>query len=315
MVAFAGAARPIIAYDVAAAAKRYGIDLPGCRALMDVESKNRGFDNKKRPLILFEPHVFYRQLRGNQRDLAEQLGLAYPHWGMRAYPKGQDAQYRRLASAININEEAAYRAISIGMGQVLGENYEVCGYASAKEMFEACLGSEATQLQCMLDYLKGNHLLRYVNTHNWLALAEGYNGKGQAKKYAGWLKAAHDRWERILSKPREELNAQDLKDAGSQTVTKAETGQKIVKTIAVAGPSAGVVLDAATKGLEPVTQAVQTAQSAKSAWDWISENWEFLAVIGLVALFFVLCYFAYRAFHEVIEERVRNAQDGMNLRI
>jgi hypothetical protein len=315
MTTFSGAARPITAPDVAKEATLYGIDLPGCRALMDVESKNKGFDNKKRPIILFEPHVFYRQLRGTQRDLAEQKGLAYPHWGERAYPSGQDAQYKRLAAAIAINEEAAYRAISMGMGQVLGENYAVCGCTSAKQMFEFCLESEANQLQCMMEYLKGNHLLHYVNTHNWLALASGYNGKGQAKKYAGWLKKAHDRWARILSKPREDLDAQDLKDAGSQIVTAADFGQKVVKTAAVVGPTAGVMLDAATKGMEPVTQAVQTAQQAQSAWEWVRDNWEFLAVLGLTAVFLVLCYLAYKAFHNVIHERVENARNGMNLRI
>ena len=281
---------------------------------MAVESRNSGFDARRRPVILFEPHIFYQEVHGNQRDLAEQLGLAYPRW-RNSYPSGSDAQYKRLAAAIRINEEAAFRSISMGMGQVLGRNFRACGCASATEMFELCKESEAAQLKCMLEFIKTNDLIRDLNNHNWTHFTEHYNGKGQVPKYSAWLAREYAKWKRICAKPREDLTAQDLKDAGSKIVTDADTGKKVVKAIAVTGPSAGVILDAATQGLQPVTQAVQTAQSAKSAWDWVHENWEFLAVIGLTAAFLILCYLAYRAFHQVIEQRVQNARDGMNLRL
>lgn len=312
---FVGAARPIIAYDVASLANVYSIRLAGLRAIMAVESRNSGFDFKHRPIILFEPHVFWRQLSGSQRDAAETQGLAYPHWGQEPYPKSSDGNYARLVRAIKINEEAAYRSISMGMGQVLGENYALCGCASATEMFEGCMESEAFQLKCMAEFLKHKHLIIPLNHKDYDTVAEGYNGKGQVPKYSAWLRREDAKWERILSKPREQLNAQDLKDAGSKTIEFADAGKKAVKAAAIVGPSAGAVLDAATQGLQPITQAVQTAQQSKDAWDWVKDNWEFLAVIGLTAAFLVLCYFAYKAFHQVIEERVYNAQTGMNMRI
>lgn len=315
MISFVGAARPIIAYDVAAAANVYRIDLPGVRAIMDVESKNRGFDSKGRPLILFEPHVFYRELEGAERARAVREGIAYPSWGQQPYPKGQDAQYKRLSRAIAINEEAAFRSISVGMGQVLGENYEIAGCRSAVQMFEEAKESEANQLRHMMNFCKAKGLVPKINAHKWLQVASVYNGKGQAHKYAGWLKAAHDRWERILSKPREELDAQDLRDAGSKIIENADTAKTAVATAAVVGPTAGAALDAIKGGVEPITQAVQTAQQAKSAWDWASENWQFLAVLGLTAAFLVACYIAWRALKEVEEERVRNARTGVNMRI
>lgn len=315
MADFVGAARPIISYDVASMANMYQVELPALRAVMAVESRNSGFDNKRRPVILFEPHVFYRNLVGEQRTRACQLGLAYQKWGSEPYPRSSDGNYRRLANAILINEEAAYRSISMGMGQVLGENFRACGCTSAKQMFELCMEGEALQLKMMLEFIKSNHLIHYLNDHDWEKFASHYNGTGQVPKYAAWLEREYAKWERICATPRSGLTAQDLKDAGSKIVEAADSGKKIVVAASVAGPTAGAVLDAATQGLQPVTQAVQTAQQAKSAWDWVKDNWEFLAVIGLTALFLVLCYFAYRAFHEVIEERVRNARDGMNLRI
>lgn len=314
MTIFVGPARPITANDVAAQAVFYNIELAALRAVMAVESRNSGYDSKRRPIILFECHVFYRNLHGGDRDEAVRKGLAYPRWGQEPYPRGSDAQYARLARAILINEEAAYRSISVGMGQILGENYAAAGYASAKEMFIDATVSETNQLKAMIGFIIAKGLRDELNRHDWHAFARGYNGSGQVEKYAHWLEREYAKWRRISAKPREEIDAQDLKDAGSKTVIAADQGKAIVATAAVVGPTAGAVLDAATQGLQPVTQAVETAQSAQSAWQWLSENWQFMAVISLTAFFLVLCYFAWRSFHQVIEERVLNARTGMNAR-
>lgn len=312
---FVGPARPITANDVAAQANFYQIELAALRAVMAVESRNSGFDARKRPIILFEPHVFYRNLSGKQRDQAVRQGLAYRSWGQQPYPAGSDAQYVRLANAIKINEEAAYRSVSIGMGQVLGENFKAAGCASAREMFEQAAVSETNQLKHMVGFIIAKGLKDELNRHDWRGFAAVYNGRGQVEKYSKWLEREYTKWRRITSKPRRDLDAQDLKDAGSQTVAAADAGKKAVATAAVAGPAAGAILDAANNGLAPVTQAIQTAQTAQGAWQWLSENWQFLAVVGLTLLFLVACYFAWREFNKVVNERVQNARSGINQRI
>ena len=314
MTDFVGPARPITANDVAAQAVFYNIELAALRAVMAVESRNSGYDAKRRPVILFEPHIFWRQLAGKQRDEAVRQGLAYQHWGQMPYPKSSDGNYLRLAAAIKINPEAAYRSISIGMGQVLGENFRAAGCESAQQMFEQVAVSETNQLKHMIGFIIFHGLRDELNRHDWRGFARGYNGRGQVDKYAAWLEREYVKWKRIVSKPRADLNAQDLKDAGSRTVVAADVGKKAVVAASIAGPTAGAVLDAATQGLQPVTQAIQTAQQTKDAWDWVKDNWQFLAVLSLTALFLVLCYFAWRAFHEVIEARVQNARDGINAR-
>lgn len=311
---FVGPARPITANDVAAQANFYQIELAALRAVMAVESRNSGFDARRRPIILFEPHVFYRNLSGKQRDEAVRAGLAYRKWGQQPYPSGSDAQYQRLAAAIKINEEAAFRSVSIGMGQVLGENYKVAGCESARQMFEQAAVSETNQLKHMIGFIIAKGLKDDLNRHDWRGFAGGYNGRGQVERYSKWLEREYAKWKRITSKSRQDLNAQDLKDAGSKTVAAADTGKKAVATAAVVGPAAGALLDAANSGLAPVTQAIQTAQTAKGAWEWIRENWEFLAVIGLTVLFLILCYFAWKALHNVIMERVKDARSGINAR-
>lgn len=315
MTEFVGPARPITANDIAAQANFYKIELAALRAVMAVESRNSGYDARRRPIILFEPHVFYRNLSGAQRDLAVRLGLAYRRWGQQPYPAGSDAQYKRLAEAIKINEEAAFRAVSIGMGQVLGENYKLAECKSAKEMFEQAKVSETNQLKHMIGFIISKGLRDDLNRHDWVGFAGGYNGRGQIPKYSKWLEREYTKWARILAKPREQLTVADLKDAGSKIVNNAETAKKAIATAAVAAPTAGAALEAAQGIMTPMTQAVQTAQQAHDNFGWLAENWKFLAGCGLVVLFLVACYVAWRAMQRVEDERVQNARTGINQRI
>lgn len=315
MTEFTGQARPITANDVAAQAVFYKIELAALRAVMAVESRNSGYDAKHRPIILFEPHVFYRNLSSWQRDQAVRQGLAYKNWGQQPYPAGSDAQYRRLAEAIAINEEAAYRSVSIGMGQVLGENFKAAGCASAKEMFEQAEVSETNQLKHMIGFIIAKGLRDDLNRHDWRSFAAVYNGRGQVDKYAKWLEREYTKWKRIVGKPRQELTAQDLRDAGSKIVANADEAKKAIATAAVAAPAAGALLDTAKSIVEPVSQAVATAQQAKDAGSWFVENWQLVVGAGLVTLTLVACFVAWRAMQRVEEERVQNARTGINARI
>lgn len=180
--------------DIVNAAAFLGCSVPALRAVIAVESNGRGFDDKGRPTILFEPHVLYRNLEGDERQQAIMLGLAYPKWGTRAYPRGNDAQYVRLEAARKINNEAAFRSVSIGLGQILGENYRSAGHQSAGEMFVAACDSEGAQLMQMAHFIKSNRLDESLRRKNWAAFARSYNGPGYAKnRYDDKLAAAYRR--------------------------------------------------------------------------------------------------------------------------
>jgi hypothetical protein len=203
---FAGAARRITEADIVAAARSIGCEVAALHAVMDVESRGSGYDGSGRPVILFEPHVFYRQLAKLPRSTydaclnkAVLAGLAYAKWRKGNYPGGSaleqsDGNYARLSRAIAIHEECAYRAISIGMGQVLGENFEAAGAASAREMFAAAKESEAAQLGHMLGYIKEARLDDDIRARNWSLFARGYNGTGQVVMYADKLAAEYRQW-------------------------------------------------------------------------------------------------------------------------
>lgn len=314
MTDFVGPARPITADEIAAQALFYKIELAALRAVMAVESRNSGYDGKRRPIILFEPHVFYRNLAGKARDQAVRLGLAYKSWGQAPYPSGSEGNYKRLAEAIKINEESAYRSISVGMGQVLGENFKAAGCDSAKQMFEQAMVSEGNQLKHMISFIIAKGLRDELNRHDWHEFARGYNGSGQVAKYGAWLEREYAKWKRIVAKPREELNAQDLRDAGSKTIAGTDQAKRAVTVAAVAGPASGVVLETARGILEPMTSAIQTAQQAKDNAGWLADNWHLVVGAGLVVLFLIACYFAWRAIKRVEAERVLNAQIGINQR-
>lgn len=194
MSAWAGQARRLAPGDVPAAAKALGVPVAALRAVLAVEARGTGFDAAGRPIILYEPHVFHRQLKANARGKladATGAGLAYPAWGTKPYPKGQDAQYARLDAASAIDPECAARACSWGMGQILGENYGQAGYKTALDLVAAFQRSEADQVGAMLRLVKAWGLVPALVSLDWARFARRYNGPGQVAKYSAMLADAY----------------------------------------------------------------------------------------------------------------------------
>ncbi|GGC70994.1 N-acetylmuramidase domain-containing protein [Chelatococcus reniformis] len=199
---FVGSATKLADIDLPRLGSLIGVGEDEIHAVLDVESRGSGFDAQKRPRILFEPHVFYRNLSGSRRDAAVKAGLAAKSWGAIPYG-GESAQYGRLERAIAIDETAALKSASYGLGQILGENFVVAGYDSPQEMVEDMVnGGEAAHLGAMVNFIKANNLDDELRTHNWAGFARGYNGSGYAKNgYHTKLAAAYAKWARIPDTP------------------------------------------------------------------------------------------------------------------
>lgn len=176
-----GAALKLRPSDIDSAAAALGCEVATLRAVMAVESRGSGFDDSRRPIILFEPHVFYRNLKGDELQHAIMLGIAYPRWGTRPYPKTSAENYERLEQARNINNESAFRSVSMGLGQILGENFRAAGYSSAGAMFVAACASEGNQLMQMVNFIKASRIDSYLRNKNWSGFAAHYNGPGYAR--------------------------------------------------------------------------------------------------------------------------------------
>ncbi|PAQ09202.1 N-acetylmuramidase family protein [Mesorhizobium temperatum] len=198
-IMFKGAARRLDDLDLPKLGARIGVGEDEIHAFLDVETSGHGFDAHGRPVILFEPHVFFRNLSGAKRAQAVAAGLAYARWGEKPYPRDS---YPRLKAACAIDETAALRSASWGLGQVLGENFKAAGFLTVQAMVEAMMEDEALQLAAAVNFIAANRLDGKLRKHDWAGFAKGYNGASYRKNaYDIRLAAAFRKWSGIKDTP------------------------------------------------------------------------------------------------------------------
>jgi hypothetical protein len=203
MTAFTGAAVRLQDIDLPLVGRLIGVGEDEIHAILDTETAGTGFDKLNRPRMLFEPHIFYRQLRAadmaDKLELAVKQGLAYPTWGEHPYPPDS---YPRLAGATRISPELAARSASWGLGQIMGFNFGLAGYRGACEMAVSFMQSEKNQLMGMVRFIVSAGLDDELRAHNWKGFARGYNGAGFEKNgYDKKLALAFKKWQNIKDTP------------------------------------------------------------------------------------------------------------------
>lgn len=186
-------------------AQRNNFDVPAFLAVVEIESNGKPFeDDSVTPRFLFERHKFYSELNTRapaKLQAAVDAGLAHKDWRRDTQYDDQGSTKGRmalLARARAIDTECANRACSWGLGQLMGFNCEMLGFASATIMVNyMSAGGVQAQVDCMARFIKAKKLAVVLNTHNWPALALGYNGAAyRQNQYDVRLKAACLRWER-----------------------------------------------------------------------------------------------------------------------
>lgn len=199
MIEFRGPAKRLDDTDLPRIGQIINVGEDEIHAVLDVESGGSGFDAQGRPKMLFEPHIFYRNTSGENRTRAVREGLAYTPWRPGAYPKDS---YPRLVAAMAIDQTAALKSASYGLGQILGENFKAAGYPTVQAMVLAFVESEANQLEGMIRFIQSNGLDDNLRHHDWAGFARGYNGPGYKQNgYDTKLAAAYARWQRIKDTP------------------------------------------------------------------------------------------------------------------
>lgn len=190
---FVGTGKRLSSSDYADDAERLGVPVSTVLGLVEVEAAGSGFDSRSRPKILFEPHIFWRELgAGPERDEAARLGLAYAKWGSRPYPRTSDENYARLTAAVVIDEDAALRSASWGLAQIMGFNHRAAGgYATARAMVEDFKLGENEQLAAFTALVDEWNLEGVLRSRDAAAFARRYNGPAYAtNKYDQKLRAA-----------------------------------------------------------------------------------------------------------------------------
>lgn len=198
---YKGKAKRIEDVDLPRVAHEIGVGEDEIHAILDVESRGRGFDDQGRVIMLFEPHIFYKELRREptKRNRAVRQGLAYKRWGTTRYPKDS---YPRLLKAIKIDREAAIRSCSWGLGQIMGFNHGMVGYGSAEAMVKAFAADEDNHLEAIVDFIVKAGLDDEIRRHDWAGFARGYNGPGYKKhNYHGRLAHRYRKWQGIKDTP------------------------------------------------------------------------------------------------------------------
>lgn len=191
----AGAATPLRNEDLRATAARLKVSVAHVQTVRQVESSGVGFDpSTRRPIILFEPHIFHRRTSGKfDKDFPD---ISYPERGALPYPKGQAERYAQLARAMALDEVAALESASWGMFQIMGFNAKPAGYATVQGFARAMARSEGEQLSAFAMFIASQPaMLDALRGSDWAGFARIYNGPGYAKGgYDKKLQAAFQRF-------------------------------------------------------------------------------------------------------------------------
>src|ERR687890_519428 len=95
--------------------KLLGVEPAVIKAVAKVESNGEGFLPDGKPKILFEPHIFWKQLRRRnikpERHTKGNEDILYPIWKPGKYGT-VSKQHDRLDRAMKINREAALSSAS-----------------------------------------------------------------------------------------------------------------------------------------------------------------------------------------------------------
>lgn len=211
MPLYKGAAQKLDDYDLPRIGEQIGVGEDVLHAFLEVETRGTGFDKHGRVIMLFEPHIFHRQLAGTERDRAVAEGIAYPKW-RKPYPADS---YPRFEKAVAINEAAAYNSCSWGLGQIMGFNSADAGYSSATEMVTAFADNEDNQLQATVNFIKKAGIAddlrrleeiiksgRVPTPQECIPVVRVYNGAGFADNdYHTRFSKAIAKWMRIKDTP------------------------------------------------------------------------------------------------------------------
>ena len=186
---FTGKSFAISAAGLAGVADTLGVKAPEIWTVFSVETKGCGFLPDRRPLILFERHIFSRLTKG-AHDICD---VSNPQAG--GYGATGANQYARLAQAIALDRDAALQSASWGLGQIMGMNYKMLGFNGVEDMVAAMCDTEDAQLLGFAAFLKSAKLDSALRSHDWTALARGYNGPNYAiNQYDTKLNAAYQKY-------------------------------------------------------------------------------------------------------------------------
>jgi hypothetical protein len=79
----------------------------------------------------------------------------------------------------------------------MGFNYTIAGWTNLTDFVQAMYDSEGQQLRAFLGICRSNHLIPFLQRHQWASFAAGYNGPSyRDNDYDGNMARAYARYAR-----------------------------------------------------------------------------------------------------------------------
>lgn len=188
--------------DFALVAKLLDVETAALKAVQEVETGGKGgFFAPGKPAILFEGHIFWRELKKRgihpEDHLKGNENILYPKWEKGHYIGGI-REYDRVEQARKINKEAADASASWGMFQVMGFNHAACGEKSVAGFVDAMVKSEFNQLLLAGRFIhQSRQMHAALQAKDWATFAKCYNGPGYAEnRYDEKLEKAYGKYAR-----------------------------------------------------------------------------------------------------------------------
>lgn len=178
--------------DFKRAAQRLGCGVAEIKAVAEVESRGAGFLSDGRPKILFERHIFRRELvsagidvRPYERQHSELVNRKPGGY------IGGSYEWNRFDEAVTIHRDAAIKSCSWGRFQIMGFNWRAAGARSVQDFVNRMYRSEGAQLDAFVSFVINEGMADELRSRNWAEFARRYNGPDyQKNKYDTKLAAA-----------------------------------------------------------------------------------------------------------------------------
>lgn len=180
----------LTAANFQAAATTLSCEVAAIQAVAETEAAGSPWDAQGRPRILYERHKFHRHSSGlfsaTHPDISSASRGGYGR---------ESVQYEKLRRAAMLNEQAALKAASWGLFQILGENHVDAGHATVDSFVTAMMNSRADHLNAFVAFVNANRgMKKAIQDKDWTTFASLYNGPAYAENdYDGKMKRAYER--------------------------------------------------------------------------------------------------------------------------
>src|SRR5690606_11277222 len=154
-------------------ADKYQLELAAVKSVNEIESNGKGFLLDGRPRILFEGHIFWRELekrniKPTDYQNVKTENILYKSWTKKYY-QGGSKEYLRLNKAASLGEEqdihdAAFCSASFGAFQIMGFHFKSLGYPNVDSFVSHMYTHERAHLEAFGLFCEANNLIQHLKS-------------------------------------------------------------------------------------------------------------------------------------------------------